>query len=272
MPSFPLNRDESDAAATMSHERTGSSSAQQQGPDSDGLQPPFGDSWRDHIRDYLSSVFSHGQSSAIASGSGNTPPDRAQDRVEWRPSPETLAHAHREVRRVREALARERTRQRARDRARESYVIWVIGGFYPEEMVAGLVPHFLLGQFDHDDFWALAELLGQVKPPVASKEDIEKSGLEVIKATQMAEYTKNGRIAENTVERCLICLSEYEEEENVRVLTCRHAFHKDCVDTWMEKGRNNCPACRTKGVKTQQDLPSSSETSTPNSGEPFTSQ
>lgn len=48
---------------------------------------------------------------------------------------------------------------------------------------------------------ALAELLGQVKPPVASKEDIEKSGLEVIKATQLPEYTKNSKIAENTVDR-----------------------------------------------------------------------
>jgi hypothetical protein len=50
-------------------------------------------------------------------------------------------------------------------------------------------------------FRALAELLGQVKPPVASKEDIEKSGLEVIKASQLPEYTKNGSIAENTVDR-----------------------------------------------------------------------
>lgn len=29
-------------------------------------------------------------------------------------------------------------------------------------------------------------------------------------------------------------------------MTCRHAFHKDCVDKWLQVGRNNCPACRTK--------------------------
>lgn len=28
-------------------------------------------------------------------------------------------------------------------------------------------------------------------------------------------------------------------------MTCRHAFHKDCVDKWMQVGRNNCPACRS---------------------------
>lgn len=29
-------------------------------------------------------------------------------------------------------------------------------------------------------------------------------------------------------------------------MTCRHAFHKTCVDKWLETGRNNCPACRSK--------------------------
>jgi hypothetical protein len=45
-----------------------------------------------------------------------------------------------------------------------------------------------------------------------------------------------------------ICLSEYEAGEECRVLNCRHAFHKDCVDQWLSKGSNSCPACRTEAV------------------------
>lgn len=45
--------------------------------------------------------------------------------------------------------------------------------------------------------------------------------------------------------QCLICLDEYEIEDDIRVMTCRHAFHKSCVDKWLQTGRNNCPACRT---------------------------
>ena len=45
--------------------------------------------------------------------------------------------------------------------------------------------------------------------------------------------------------QCLICLDEYDTEDDIRVMTCRHAFHKSCVDKWLQTGRNNCPACRT---------------------------
>jgi hypothetical protein len=46
--------------------------------------------------------------------------------------------------------------------------------------------------------------------------------------------------------QCLICLEDYNPEEDLRLLSCRHVFHKECVDRWLETGRNNCPACRSQ--------------------------
>ncbi|GJM87378.1 hypothetical protein PR202_ga03326 [Eleusine coracana subsp. coracana] len=43
---------------------------------------------------------------------------------------------------------------------------------------------------------------------------------------------------------CAVCLSEFEEDERVRMLpSCLHAFHVDCIDTWLQ-GNANCPLCR----------------------------
>ena len=50
-------------------------------------------------------------------------------------------------------------------------------------------------------FEELAELLGQVKPPTASKEDIDNSGLEVIRSGVLTGYEKVGRIAPMCVDR-----------------------------------------------------------------------
>lgn len=125
-----------------------------------------------------------------------------------------------------------------------TFFIYVIGGYYPpnHQLVVGTDPL--------DSFEELAELLGQVKPPTATKEDIDNSGLEVIRSNVLTEYEKIGRIAPMCVDRCLICLEDYDPEEDLRLLSCRHVFHKDCVDRWLETGRNNCPACRSEGVTT----------------------
>ncbi|KAH9483763.1 putative RING finger protein C4G3.12c [Psilocybe cubensis] len=129
-----------------------------------------------------------------------------------------------------------------------TFLIYVIGGYYPPDhsIVTG-GPNIL------DSFEALlelADLLGQVKPPTVSKDDIEKSGLEIIKASELVQHEKDGKVSSNCLDRCLICLDDYEPEDPIRVMSCRHAFHKNCVDEWLQKGRNNCPACRSTGVAT----------------------
>ncbi|KAK9071265.1 hypothetical protein SSX86_009833 [Deinandra increscens subsp. villosa] len=45
---------------------------------------------------------------------------------------------------------------------------------------------------------------------------------------------------------CSICLSRFEDVEVLRLLPkCKHAFHIDCVDKWLEK-HSGCPLCRCK--------------------------
>lgn len=45
---------------------------------------------------------------------------------------------------------------------------------------------------------------------------------------------------------CTICLSKFEDVEILRPLPkCKHAFHIDCIDHWLEK-HSSCPICRHK--------------------------
>lgn len=45
---------------------------------------------------------------------------------------------------------------------------------------------------------------------------------------------------------CAVCLSKFEDIEILRLLPkCRHAFHIDCIDYWLEK-HSSCPLCRHK--------------------------
>ncbi|RSH85673.1 hypothetical protein EHS25_003814 [Saitozyma podzolica] len=148
-----------------------------------------------------------------------------------------------------------------------TYLVYVIGGNYPRDHPVLRIPNLITGGPLSDEEMALvAELMGPAKPPTATSEEIEKSGLKIVDGGDMAELAEKHEVLDSCVERCLICLSEYETGEECRVLNCRHAFHKDCVDQWLSKGSNSCPACRTEAVNkaaqvSPQDVPLPSDSS-----------
>ena len=82
----------------------------------------------------------------------------------------------------------------------------------------------------------LSSLLGPAKPPVASREDVASA-----LGTYRIERFGDGLIAVATEdmnqirigpsERCLVCLEDYQVEEELRQLTkCTHMFHRECID------------------------------------------
>jgi len=104
----------------------------------------------------------------------------------------------------------------AADRAASrTFLIYVIGGYYPpnHHIVTGTD-----GMDSYDALWfvssrrihislltigcrELAALIGQVKPPTATPEDIEKSGLQIIKSTDIPQYAAEGKVASNCIDR-----------------------------------------------------------------------
>uniref|UniRef100_A0A1J3CJY8 RING-type E3 ubiquitin transferase n=1 Tax=Noccaea caerulescens TaxID=107243 RepID=A0A1J3CJY8_NOCCA len=73
----------------------------------------------------------------------------------------------------------------------------------------------------------------------------------VISSIKVCKYSKTDGVVEGT--DCSVCLSEFEEEETLRLLPkCRHAFHLSCIDTWL-RSHTNCPLCRAPIVLVSDD-------------------
>ncbi|CAN6675546.1 unnamed protein product [Malus baccata var. baccata] len=58
-------------------------------------------------------------------------------------------------------------------------------------------------------------------------------------------YDRDDAIATARDCDCVVCLCTFRDGEQVRMLQCRHVFHKHCFDSWLNNLNFNCPLCRS---------------------------
>ncbi|XP_074279833.1 brassinosteroid-responsive RING protein 1-like [Silene latifolia] len=52
---------------------------------------------------------------------------------------------------------------------------------------------------------------------------------------------------------CSVCLSDVRKDDVIRLLdNCKHVFHKDCLDRWMDLDHHTCPLCRTPFLRDEK--------------------
>lgn len=138
--------------------------------------------------------------------------------------------------------------------AGRTWVIYVVGTNLSENHPAFATPSLFTDNPTYEDMILLSSLLGPAKPPVATQADVTSAGgifrLVEYAGSLVAEALEGDQtISIGETERCLICLSDYEAAEEVRQLSsCKHIYHKECIDQWLTTGRNSCPLCRGQGV------------------------
>lgn len=82
-------------------------------------------------------------------------------------------------------------------------------------------------------------------PLMAYSPSWQSRGLDelLIREIPSFQYSKSEG-EERSLYKCVVCLNEFQENDTLKVLpSCKHGFHLDCIDIWLQSN-DNCPLCR----------------------------
>ncbi|KAJ0901540.1 putative transcription factor C2H2 family [Helianthus annuus] len=68
---------------------------------------------------------------------------------------------------------------------------------------------------------------------------------ETIDQENSVKIGRNGDEGKEEEDVCAICLQEFEMSERCTTLECKHRYHQECIEKWLEQ-KNDCPICRAK--------------------------
>lgn len=111
------------------------------------------------------------------------------------------------------------------------------------------------------------QAIARIRRVIAHRQALEEKakGLQRTMKDAIPSFQFNGGISVCEGDsQCIVCLIEYEQNDCLKQPVCKHIFHADCLDSWLDS-HTTCPVCRTSlslHTETDQiDAPSVTETS-----------
>lgn len=94
------------------------------------------------------------------------------------------------------------------------------------------------------DFWRLPlPLLPEDEPSIAAY------GIDFwrLPVAQLEDCSRDSVLDEPSSQYlCGVCLVDFDNDDELRVLPCGHVFHKDCIDHWLLNSSTQCPIDKTE--------------------------
>lgn len=54
--------------------------------------------------------------------------------------------------------------------------------------------------------------------------------------------------------KCTICMTKFEDDDQISILKCNHIFHEECIKEWLKDYSYKCPVCRNETGTAKYDL------------------
>lgn len=84
------------------------------------------------------------------------------------------------------------------------------------------------------------ERLIEVQDMLNRRRGLTSSAIDRLEKFRWGEQRPGGAAAQS---QCMVCLSDFAADEEVRRLPCGHMFHAACIDEWLRRC-TDCPICK----------------------------
>eukprot|EP01090_Pellita_catalonica_P021902 TRINITY_DN8326_c0_g1_i2.p1 TRINITY_DN8326_c0_g1~~TRINITY_DN8326_c0_g1_i2.p1 ORF type:complete len:294 (-),score=47.56 TRINITY_DN8326_c0_g1_i2:114-995(-) len=98
----------------------------------------------------------------------------------------------------------------------------------------------------YEQLLALGERIGSVNTKGLSDIAIDRNTASYSYTSSPTAADKKEKTENNS--SCSICLMDFEDGEDVRLLPCTHLYHKACIDKWLVQN-GSCAVCKATVIK-----------------------
>uniref|UniRef100_A0A8C3ULW8 E3 ubiquitin-protein ligase RNF43 n=1 Tax=Catharus ustulatus TaxID=91951 RepID=A0A8C3ULW8_CATUS len=92
--------------------------------------------------------------------------------------------------------------------------------------------------------------LNRTQAHLSPQDSVQQQTLQAIRQLATRRYQPRARPAPrwdsasscSSAPVCAICLEEFSEGQELRIISCSHEFHRECVDPWLHQ-HHTCPLC-----------------------------
>ena len=102
----------------------------------------------------------------------------------------------------------------------------------------------------YEELLALGEQIGTVKTGLSEEVIVSHLKTRSFSLSVTPCNLERAACSDHKTDFCVICQSDYDDQESIGTLKCGHEYHADCVKKWLIM-KNNCPICKSTALLTE---------------------
>lgn len=104
-----------------------------------------------------------------------------------------------------------------------------------------------IDHMSYEELLALGEQIGSVGSRLSDDFVVEHLKTRVFTSSKSSSDPEDASSNDQELNSCVICQTNYDDQDQIGVLDCGHEYHVECVKKWLMV-KNTCPVCKSTAL------------------------